>query len=67
MNHAITKGLVVHRDIKPENFVLIISGVFSLFLITVFELIPVKIDDNLFIPLIFGILFSLLTKTDFLI
>ncbi|MBK6773888.1 MAG: hypothetical protein IPG78_17475 [Ignavibacteria bacterium] len=53
--------------IKPENFVLIISGVFSLFLITVFELIPVKIDDNLSIPLIFGILFSLLTKTDFLI
>ncbi|MBK7255589.1 MAG: hypothetical protein WBQ38_08290 [Ignavibacteria bacterium] len=53
--------------IKPDNIVLIISGVISLMLITVFELLPVKIDDNLSVPLMFGILFSLLTKTDFLI
>ena len=53
--------------IKPDNIVLIISGVISLMLITVFELLPVKIDDTLSVPLMFGILFSLLTKTDFLI
>lgn len=53
--------------IKPDNIVLIISGIISLMLITVFELLPVKIDDNLSVPLMFGILFSLLTKTDFLI
>ncbi len=53
--------------IKPDNFILAGSGIFSLLIITVFELLPVKIDDNISIPLTFGILFSLLTKTDFLI
>lgn len=63
----LTGAVLFFLVIKPENIVLTISGGFSLILITLFELIPVKIDDNISIPLIFGILFSLLTKTDFLI
>ncbi len=63
----LTGAILFFLIIKPDNIVLAISGVFSLMLITVFELLPLKIDDNFSIPLIFGILFSLLTQTDFLI
>lgn len=43
------------------------QGVIALFLTAFFELIPLKIDDNISVPLFFGTVFSLISKTDFLI
>lgn len=61
-------GLIIFiLVLRPDNINIFITGVISLLLTTVFELIPVKIDDNITIPLVFGIIISLLTKTDFLI
>ncbi|MBL8008667.1 MAG: hypothetical protein JNJ56_14190 [Ignavibacteria bacterium] len=45
----------------------IFQGVIALFMTTLFELIPLKIDDNISVPLFFGTVFSLISKTDFLI
>ena len=52
---------------KPVSFIVFAIGIAAVFLTTLFELIPMKIDDNIVIPMFFGITYSLLTKTDFLI
>lgn len=51
----------------PDNSSGIMIGITAIFLTTLFELIPLKIDDNIVIPMFFGITYSLLSKTDFLI
>lgn len=52
---------------KPDNVSGLLIGTIAVFITTLFELIPLKIDDNIVIPMFFGITYSLLTKTDFLI
>jgi len=53
--------------IKPSGLNIIYYGLIALLLTTIFELIPMKTDDNITIPLFFGIVYSTLTNTDLLI
>ena len=53
--------------LKPQGLNVIFTGLLTVFLTTVFELIPLKTDDNITIPLFFGIVYSTLTNTKLLI
>ncbi len=61
-------GIVLFAVVmKPDNLYLAFSGILSVVITALFELIPFKIDDNLSIPLLFGLVYSLLSKTELLI
>lgn len=63
----VTAVILFFLVIKPGNVHVIYLGIISVILTTVFELLPLKIDDNISIPLFFGIIYSVLTKSNFLI
>lgn len=63
----VTAMILFFIVIKPNDLTLIYIGFLSVFLTAVFELIPLKADDNITIPLFFGIVYSAMTNTKLLI
>lgn len=61
-------GIIIFVLVNGLSFnAVFLSGIITLLLTTVFELYPFNIDDNLIIPVFFGIMFTIISDTDFLI
>lgn len=63
----ITALILYFLILKQQGLNVIYAGLLTVFLTTLFELIPLKADDNITIPLFFGIVYSTLTNTKLLI